>query len=61
MANAKKLLKVRVTVEVEVDRDGYLAEYGEYSTAERIREQVRFEVKDAVIAAFQHLPSVTVR
>jgi hypothetical protein len=57
---ASSVLRVRVVVEVEVDRDDYEAEYGESATAEQIRAHVKGSIGTAAESAFERIDAVRV-
>ncbi len=52
-ARLPKPLKVRVVVEVEVDRDGWNREYGEGESAAEIRDQIKYRVNEAADETFR--------
>lgn len=54
----KGKLKVRVVIEVEVDRDAYDAEYGEDASAAEVRDFVKGTAVDAVNTGWTHLGHV---
>lgn len=56
----KATLKVRVVVEVEVDRAAYEAEYGQRASAEEVRDHVKGTVGTAAESAFERIDAVRV-
>lgn len=58
---SKDKLKIRIVVEVEVDRAEYDKEYGEKASADDIRAHVKGSVGSAAQGAFQHIPAIEVK
>lgn len=61
MKPKRKPIRVRVTVEFEVDRDAYEEEFAETASAADIRQYVKGEVVTAAESAFAHHPSVEIK
>jgi phage/plasmid primase-like uncharacterized protein len=55
-----RTVKVRVIVEVEVDRDAYNAEYNEDATVSEIRAHIKSAVVSAAESDFANVDAITV-
>lgn len=57
----RKPLKVRVTIDIEVDRDAYDSEYNEFATAEEIRAHIKGSAVTAVESDFRLIRAIKVK
>lgn len=51
-------MKVRLTLEIDVDVDAFRAEYNTNETRTEIREIVKSTIDDAARMAYGHMPAV---